>query len=256
MCRFTDEVHSYQSFVKNNLHLLNNYTFIDEQVKIASGLIDILAYNNVEECLSIFELKNPIADLKAVSQGMKYYVELLNTSVGNYFICKNPEVVIVSPKFIPKFIVPDNIVFKLIQMGYDGNNVIIDYIQPYHKIDILYTKEIVTKPHRTLNISSSQKRLANSIIFNLQNFYKDPLEIIRHEDKIDILYKKIIAKVVFSNKWFDDSVILYIYKNFIKDYGLTTFKYDSAVVKYNIYKTMVKLTVKDVPHFLKEGYNK
>ena len=256
MYKFTDEVHSYQSFVKSNLHLLKNYNFIDEQVKITSGLVDILAYNNIDECLAIFELKNPIAELSSIAQGMKYYTELLNTSIGNYFICNNPEIVIVAPKFIDKFIIPDNINFKLIEMRYDdSNNIIVNYKQPYNIENSIYNKEIIPKPHKSINISNIQKQLARNVIYYLQKFYKEPLEVIYHDDKIDILYKKIIAKIVFPNKWFDDSIVLYIYKNFVKEYGLTTFKYDIAVVKYNIYKTMVKLTIQNIPQFLKEGYN-
>lgn len=258
---FEDEVHVYQTFVRNNFSLLgSNYKLIQEQYAIKSGIIDMLAYDMNKECLVIIELKNvKIKDTKVLSQVMRYYNELKDKYIENYIITNLPEIIIIAPDFANNFFIYNNMPIKLIQMYYDNMQKQVIYLRFFpHTEDFSYDIEtdkklILTKKQKTILISKEQQLLIDKIINNIKNIYKasESLKIINYDDHIDILNGKIIAKIIFSKGWFDNTVQLNIYKNYKQKFDATLFTYDPAVYKAKFFKTLIKLTVIDVPSFLK-----
>lgn len=248
MYRFADEVHSYQTFVKNNLHQIN-YELIEEQFKVNKGFIDILAYNRQAERLAIIELKNPKANIKAVSQGIRYYLQLKNVNLNGYELVSPPEVVIIAPNFESNITLPDTPVINLIRMNYDDDKdcVYIEYIKPNTNVTNIETDD---KP--TIQIPFEQRMLAKRIITHIQSLYGKPLEIIDDNLHINILDRKLVAKIIFNRDWFNNYITLNIYKRFIKPINKSTIQFDPAIMKYNFSKTMTKLIISDLPQFLQK----
>ena len=75
--------------------------------------------------------------------------------------------------------------------------------------------------------------------------------IIEHNDHIDILDKKIIAKITFPKGWFNSTIILNLYK---KRLSMNVFNltYDPAVKQMDQSKTLIKLFINDIPYSLFE----
>jgi hypothetical protein len=80
--QFSDEVHRYQNFVKNNIKSLGNYIIITEQLCIKNikdtkyidkSLTDMLLLDLNSKRLVIAELKNEVARDSIVGQFIKYY---------------------------------------------------------------------------------------------------------------------------------------------------------------------------------------
>ena len=266
---FDDEVHAYQTFVREHFYLLGDqYQIIQEQYPVKHGLIDILAYNSERECLTIIELKNITISSDVLTQVMKYFNELKFKYIDNYSINNTPEIIVISPEFDKNFYVYKDMPIKLIQMYYDTdqNNIIykdfIPRIEEFnaefdstsnfdlHKFSPLKLPRVVNK---TLQQELIIKKIINQIkqLYTVEEDYTNSVNIIEVSNKIDIMFKKIIAKIIIPNKWFDDSLQLIIYKRFIKPFDLTTFNYDPNIKKIQWMKTYVKLTISDVPQFLK-----
>ncbi|MDF2534075.1 MAG: hypothetical protein K0R18_232 [Bacillales bacterium] len=74
--KFFDEVHDMQRFVRENINLLGNYLIISEQLYVKNnetGIIDMLAVDFVNRCLTIIELKNELTTDKNIWQPLRYY---------------------------------------------------------------------------------------------------------------------------------------------------------------------------------------
>ena len=254
---FEDEVHIYQTFVRNNFNLLgNNYKIIKEQVIIQSGIIDILAYNEDKQRLVIVELKNIITTDKVLAQVMKYYNEIKNKNIHNYEINNSPEIIIIAPEFDKNFMLYNNVPTQLIQLDYDNINNQIIYTRFFPNKKLNTDKNLSIKNKKTTFVNYEQKLLAKNIINRIKQIYKDKqLKIISYDDHIDILYKKILIKITFSNQWFNNEIQLNIYNNFIQNINNLALNYDPAIKKINYLKTMIKLQITNIPQFLKEVSN-
>ena len=255
---FEDEIHVYQSFIRNNFDLLGkNYEIIKEQFVIQSGIIDILAYNKDYQRLAIIELKNIITTDQVLSQVMKYYNEMKNKYINNYIITDLPEIIIIAPEFDKKFnLYIQNIDIKLIQIDYDNinNHIIYTRFFPNTNLNISNEKELFFKNKKNIDINIEQKILINNIINKIKQIYKDKqLKIINCDDHIDILHKKMIVKIIYSTKWFDNTVQLNIYNNFIKPITKSMIEYDPSIKKFNFLKRIIKLSINNIPQFLLEN---
>lgn len=255
---FEDEVHSYQAFIRDNFSLLgNNYIIIQEQYTIKSGIIDILAYNKLDECLVIIELKNVKIDIQVLSQVMKYYYELKDKYIEDYIISNPPEIIIIAPEFAANFFIYNNMPVKLLQIDYDDKNNRIVYSRIFPHIEDFteenIDKKIFLKKQKTVIINQEQQQFIDKIIKCVQQFYAKKLKIIYNNNCVNILSNKIIAKIVIPNKWFDNTLQLVIYKNFVKSFIQNDFLYDPVIHKVQMFKTMAKLTIIDIPSFIKKG---
>jgi len=249
---FEDEVHVYQTFVRNNFNLLgNNYEIIKEQFVINSGIIDILAYNKEEHRLVVVELKNVLTTDKVLLQAMKYYTEIKYKTIDNYEIDNTPEIIIIAPEFDRNFILYNEIPTKLIQLDYDNKHNQIIYLR-FFPNSYINDQTLYIPKKKNITINYVQKLLANDIINKLKNIYNDQLKIITYDDHIDILSKKMLAKITFLPNWFNNNLQLNIYNNFKGNINKHLLIYDPAVKKVNCLKTMTKLIINDVPQFLKE----
>ena len=253
---FEDEVHVYQTFVRNNFSLLgNNYRIIKEQYVINSGIIDILAYNTINKCLVIIELKNICIGNSVISQVMKYYKEIKNKYIENYDIINTPEIIIIAPEFDKRFIITNNLPIKLFIMNIDliYNYTIFSRFFPIIEDSIndnIINQELKLNKKRSVIISNEQQLLVNKIIFILQKIFDNKLKILKLDNHIDIIYEKIIMKINFPAAWFDEYVQISIY-NRLKNYININLFYDPAIKKISNLKTMIKINIIDIPNFLK-----
>lgn len=255
---FNDEIHEYQTFIRQNFNLLGNqYEIIKEQCIINSGIIDILAYNKERQCLAIIELKNIKIDSKVNIQVLKYYLELQNKYVFNYEILNPPEIFIIAPEFDSNFTVTSDMPpITLLQITLDNNNIICNRIIPKIK-DInknnIINQEIIIKNKKSVNINLNQKILTKNIIKILKAIFikKHALEefkILESDDHIDILCPKIIAKIKYPRQWFADHIQLCLYKKYF-NINLNL-NYDPNIKKIYQLKNMIKLDIINIPYFL------
>ena len=254
MYKFTDEIHSFQSFVVSNFNLLGNYKIIKEQFSIGKYRLDILAYNYDKQSLAIVELKNPDINCNVVGQCIDYYEILKDKLIDGYDILEEPEIIIIAPEISSRIIVPENICIRIIKMNYDEihDYVNIENVKPYKQKNSVM-KKVIHVEQEQYDIPDKYKPNILKIINNVQKLYDEKLEIIISGLKISILLNKIIIKIILSKKWFDDTFEINIYKNFIKQYDRLSFQYDPNVIKINFYKTFVKLKVRGIPIFLLES---
>lgn len=247
---FEDEVHVYQTFVRNNFSLLGaNYEIIQEQFIINSGIIDILAYNKNEKRLVIIELKNVLTTDKVLLQAMKYYNEIKFSTINDYEINNTPEIIIIAPEFDKNFMLYNEVPTQLIQLDYDNKRNQIIYLRFFPNKHI-EEKELIISEKKNINANYIQKQLANNIINQLKKLYDNQLKIITYDDHIDILSKKMILKIVFPVGWFNNDLQLNVYNNFMYDINKNLLMYDPAIKKINYLKTVIKLKVNNVPRFL------
>lgn len=247
---FDDEVHVYQTFVRNNFNLLGaNYEIIKEQFVINSGIIDILAYNKIEQRLVIIELKNIITTNKVLAQAMKYYNEIKFSTINNYEINNTPEIIIIAPEFDKNFRLYNEVPTQLIQLDYDNKNKQIIYSRFFPNKPV-EKQELTISEKKTTSINYVQKQLANNIINQLKKLYDNQLKVITYNDHIDILSKKMLLKITFSTDWFNNDLQLNVYNNLLYNINKNSLIYDPAIKKISHLKTMLKLKVNNVPYFL------
>ena len=247
---FFDEVHDYQQFIMNNFPLLGNqYEIVQEQFHVKNAFIDILAYNKQNECLTIIELKNPIAYTKAVSQIIKYYYYIKDMKLDTYNIINVPECFIIAPRFNSKIILPEIPIIHLFKMDQQYSE-FIDITNEYMHNSVLHSN-IKKKP--TAIVTNKDKLLIKQLIYHIQKFYDNKLVITEKDNQTIIFYdKRIIIKITIPLGWFNDNIELVITDRFIKPYTYQQFRYDPAIRKIKEYKTMIKLLINDIPQFLKE----
>ena len=161
---FIDEVHDYQSFIKNNFYLLGSqYNIIQEQFHVKNSILDILAYNQLEERLVIIELKNPKASYKAIAQIVRYYQYLKDSQLDNYIISRVPECLLVAPAFSSKN--------QNILNTYLNNNKL---LKKKNSLDFTLnnkkrTKSFVTNLNISSNNPSTYETSFNNSIFDLKS---------------------------------------------------------------------------------------
>ena len=248
---FIDEVHDYQSFIKNNFYLLGSqYNIIQEQFHVKNSILDILAYNQLEERLVIIELKNPKAPYKAIAQIVRYYQYLKDSQLDNYIISRVPECLLVAPAFSSKIILPEFPIIRCFQMDYEYAE--FKDITHQFKTESVINLDVKLKP--SLHISPSTKSLIFKIKKRLLNIYNDQLVIAEQNNQISFLStqnKKIVAKIIIPYDWFTNYIDLVLYNRFIKPFDRLTFMYDPSIYKYSFNKSMVRLKVIDIPEFLR-----
>ena len=249
---FIDEIHDYQRFVVDNFYLLGSqYKLLQEQYHVKNAILDILGYNNSSKNLVIIELKNPEANIKAISQIIKYYSYLKNATFSNYDIENTPECFIIAPRFHSKIILPDSPDIKLLQF----DNIYTEFKDVTLKYKSLSSTSVQVKQKQTLLASQSKINLVNRLIKRIQYLYNNNLLVTQYQNKVCLLdkeSKRLVAKLIYSYQWILDDLELILYNKFIRTYDYYSFKYDPAVLKIKEYKTMIKLKVKDIPQFLLE----
>lgn len=253
---FEDEIHVYQTFVRKNFSLLgNNYELIKEQYVIKSGIIDMLAYNKQNKCLTIIELKNICIDDSVLSQVIKYYKEIKNKYIDNYDIINTPEIIIIAPEFDKFFTITNDLPIKLFIMTIDPIHQYTIFsrffpiIESMNAFNII-NQELKLNKKKSIIISNNQQFLVNKIIYILKQYFDDKLKILKLDNHIDIIYEKIIMKITFPTSWFDNYLQINIY-NRLKNYININLFYDPAIKKISTLKTVTKINIDDIPTFLK-----
>ena len=239
-----------------NFGILGNHLkIIKEQFAINNNFIDILAYNSIKECLTIIELKKGEANGTVLAQVMKYFNDLKNIQIDNLIISSPPEIYILATEIAPGIIISPNMPIQFFKFFYDKihDYIICQEVRPiienYTNNDILCNFQY--KHERTVHKKPIQEKLSKQIIHIIKNFYSEEnLEIIEQKNKISIMNKQLIAKIIFPYSWFDDHIQLCIYNRFKKPFTYNDFKYDYNIKKIIEQKTLIKLDIIGIPQFI------
>lgn len=269
--KFNDEVHGYQSFIRNNIDKIGDLKIVTEQFKIKNNFIDILAYDNNDDRLVIIELKNVETNHDIIGQTIRYY-DLLkkSTAYNNLPIIKDPKILLISPDFDKQLISSishiDNIDIKLLKVNLDldSNAFICEEYKPNESDDIIGTNKIDIEYKETevytidsYNIEKKQLELIKSCIRIFQSMYNQSLSIFYSKNKINIMYKKsVICAIKISYNWFDNTINISVPIGTVNEMDI---RYNPYIKKFTINKKHIKLICTKLPKFIrseKYGGNK
>ena len=244
MQQFIDEVHDYQSFIIKNFNKFGNLEIIQEQYTIKSGIIDILAYDKLNERIVIVELKNKIVDSTVIAQVMRYYHDIKGKQIDDYIISELPIIYIIASEF-DNIIITQNMPIKFFTFDRFSFQEYYPYIEDFEDdLNGIFMPKLSVKKQISINLNEDQKDLIKRLLRYFQGY-----TIIEHKDHIDILDKKIIAKIIYPKGWFNSTIILNLYKKRL-NMNIINLAYDPAVKQFNQSKTLVKLLINDVPYSL------
>lgn len=264
--KFIDEVHDYQSFIRDNINMLGDLSIIKEQFKIDNYIIDILAYDNTKHRLVIIELKNIRAKVQIIGQTLGYYSKLTNININDLYIEDVPEVMLVVPDFDKAIIhtlsyLP--ISYRLFKMNIDDKTIICEEYTKFYSKEQDYTNMIDITPNLVPSIEVETSEIWNMEKYNecidkqqlylvkeyinyLQSKYDYQLKIFYSKDRIKILDKKVISTISLSRKWFDTALTFNILQSV---FPLTTvdLQYDANVLSFTIGKKSTKIRCRALP---------
>jgi hypothetical protein len=259
--KFNDEVHSYQSFIRNNIDKIGNLKIVTEQFKIKNNFIDMLAYDSNDDRLAIIELKNVETNHDIIGQAIRYY-DLLkrSTAYNNLPIIKDPKILLISPDFDEQLISSishiNNIDIKILKANLDDDIFICEEYQPEKFNDIVGTNRIDIECNKkeiytieSYNIEKKQLDLIKDCIRIFQNMYNQSLSIFYSKDKINIMYKKsVICTIKISYNWFDNTINISVPKGTVNEMDI---RYNPYIKKFTINKKHIKLICNKLPKFIR-----
>lgn len=163
---FFDEVHDFQRFIRENIYLIGNYTIISEQLTMRNnetGIVDMLAVDNIDNKLTIIELKNELTTDKNVWQPIRYYdlikrgedsIKELLFKASSKLRCDvdsidiNPKVILVVPRCNDQLLRTlsyfEDIDSKVIEITrYKNNNIIETKKQTFYPRNIVHKEDLV-----------------------------------------------------------------------------------------------------------------
>jgi hypothetical protein len=172
--KFSDEVHDYQRFVRENIKFLGDMLLIAEQLCIENRdvcILDILLLNTTTKRLAVVELKNVRTQDKMIWQPIRYYdymrraedslrqLLLLKQNEINFSIDEidfNPEVLLVVPELNQQLLrslsYVEDIDIKVVKLNLlidgDKSEIVKEVYTPtgiYHKEDLAVVKTKVSK---------------------------------------------------------------------------------------------------------------
>lgn len=263
--KFNDEVHGYQSFIRNNIDKIGDLKIVTEQFKIKNNFIDILAYDNNDDRLVIIELKNVETNHDIIGQTIRYY-DLLkkSTAYNNLPIIKDPKILLISPDFDKQLISSishiNNIDIKILKVnldiGIDNNTFICEEYKPNESDNIIGTnkidieckeKEVYTID--SYNIEKKQLELIKDCIRIFQSMYNQSLSIFYSRDKINIMYKKrVVCTIKVSYDWFNNTINISVPKGTVDEIDI---RYNPNIKKFTINKKHIKLICSRLPNFIR-----
>jgi len=274
--KFNDEVHFYQTFIRNNLYILGNLIIIKEQLNINNKFfIDILAYDKNLKRIVILELKNIYTKSKVIGQVITYYdllkksniedivEQFLNKNNINVSMCDvdcNPLVYIVVPDFDEQIIQNLNYVnidnIKIFKVNAKQNKKCFEIIkEEYVPRDM--EKNIQLKNEfnneRSLDtyfLSIDKKRLIKTILNYLSSKYNCKYFFLKN--KISIFYNKKVLLYILIDKNVNLNLLINYNENIYRN-----MPYNNEIIKYKMLSKTIKLEVNSVPikliNFIIEG---
>lgn len=279
--KFDDEIHSYQSFVRNNIKIIGNLIIISEQTFIKNtekNFIDILAIDLSDKRLVIIELKNNIANNSIIGQSIKYYdnilrsnkqdlMDLIKQSKINIDINEidfNPKILLIVPDFSKQLLrylsYITNIDISLIKLNAIQKNNYFEIVKENYESDInLYNDEpIEIKGKISLNwnfntyldygINQSKVNLSKYLINYIDNILKQKnkkFEKYFYKNKITLMIdNKVWGHIIMNIK--NDNILELSILN-IKNIDITKLPFEGGILKYKILSNSIKITFSQVP---------
>lgn len=281
--KFDDEVHAYQTFVRNNISALGDLLIITEQLQIeyqGKHFIDILALDLIEKRLVILELKNKTAKTN-VEQPIRYYDLLIRAEdqLRNMLLLKksqipfdideinyNPRVLLIVPDYTKQLlrslsyirdIDVEVVKFNAIQKtGYF--EIIKESHLPGDEIDFNEQVNITEKVTKTWNLNQyiedgiNQRKI--DLVKQLINYMKNQLllenkmlDIYYYENKITLMIdKKLWGHCNIRVKPLSPDLSVNINN---KELNLHSgdLMYDGDIIDYKILTNNVKINFYQVP---------
>lgn len=284
--KFFDEVHDFQRFVRENINLIGNLTIISEQLKVSNnetGILDMLAIDNIDKRLVIIELKNELTTDKNIWQPLRYYDLLrrgedelrkliINASKINFEINEinlNPKVILVVPEYneqllrsLSYFNDIDSMVIELNRVK-NGNMISINKKIYYprsifHKEDLVNIQNKVSEQwnfekYIQYGINKDKINLAKRVCNIIKQIFKNKgydFDIFFNQTKITITKNgKVCCYLFVKNKSLDYklAISLKIPKNVVINFN--NFAYNSCIDSYEIQKNYLKLVLNSTPPF-------
>lgn len=261
--KFNDEVHFYQTFIKNNLYILGDLILVKEQLNIDNRyFIDMLAYDKTNKKIIIIELKNNKKDDRLINQVISYYDIIkksnLQDIIKDFALINDINIDKIDLTPLIYIVMPDFNKQLLQNLNYVNINNIkvfkINAIKDNDKIEIIKEEYIPSNINTTNTINDNlnnfsglddyilnpiKKSLIQQLINYLKNIYKCNIFFLKN--KISIYYHNKLIMQILINK--NTNLSLLIKDNII----LNNILYNDEILEYKVLNNYVRIEVNQIP---------
>lgn len=271
---FTDEIHYFQKFVRDNINLIGNLSIISEQTYVNNGgkkFIDILCIDHSDNRLVILELKNNFTKTSILSQVLEYYdgIVKVNRDSLDIFLKENN---ISLDNYVPKIkiVVPDFDSRLLNQLSYLSLD--IEVIKIYIKTNEGFFETNIERYIPQCYQEKSSISINNNVVDNFEEYlklgvYKEQIELCKsllnymklrygsdinyflYKNKVSVLNKnKVILHINFIKNNLSKNILLNIpNKNLINEKDLV---YCGDILNIKFLKNSTKVEITSIPNNL------